>query len=333
MTYVLAAGCGYWGKNIVRNLRDLGALAGIVEDSEAGRARARELAPETEFFSTLAEGLAATGASAVAVATPASTHFRLVAEALSAGRDVFCEKPLALRFREGAALVRQAAAGDRILMVGHLLEYHPAIRRLRELVDSGELGDLRYLYSNRLNLGKIRQEENILWSFAPHDIAIALRLAGDTPFQVVATGGAYVTPNVYDATVTQLLFDEGVRAHIFVSWLHPFKEQRLVVVGSRKMVVWDDVGKSLLLYDQRVDMSPDGVPTPVKAEPVAVDYPPDEPLRLQMQAFLDALGTRQPPLTSGESALEVLRVLEAAERSLVTGGVPVTLPSAGGGEW
>lgn len=332
MTHVLAAGCGYWGKNIIRNLRDLGALAGIVEDSDAGRARSRELAPEAPLFSTLGEGLAATGASAVAVATPASTHHRFVEEALLADRDVFCEKPLALRFREGAGLVRLAAERGRILMVGHLLEYHPAIRVLRALVEAGELGDLRYLYSNRLNLGKIRQEENILWSFAPHDIAIALRLTGDTPFQVVATGGAYVTPNVCDATVTQLLFDRGVRAHIFVSWLHPFKEQRLVVVGSRRMVVWDDVAKSLLLYDQRVDIGADGVPSPVKAEPVSLPFPADEPLRLQMQAFLDSLETREPPLTSGESALEVLRVLEAAERSLVTGGVPVTLSVDGGGE-
>jgi predicted dehydrogenase len=143
---------------------------------------------------------------------------------------------------------------------------------------------------------------------------------------VVATGGAYVTPNVFDATVTQLLFDNGARAHIHVSWLHPFKEQRLVVVGSKRMAVLDDVTKELLLYDQRVEADRDGAPTPVKADPTHVDFSDAEPLRLQMQAFLQAIETRQAPLTGGESALRVLRVLEAAERSLVSGGAPIVLP-------
>ena len=150
-------------------------------------------------------------------------------------------------------------------MVGHVLEYHPAIVRLRETRCRGELGKVAYIYSNRLNLGKVRREENILWSFAPHDIAIILRLMGAMPFQVVACGGSYVQPNIADVTVTNLLFDNGVRAHIHVSWLHPFKEQRLVVIGSRKMASFDDVAKQLLLYDQRVDME-GGQPIPVKGE-------------------------------------------------------------------
>ncbi len=326
MTAVIAAGCGYWGKNITRNLRELDALVGVVETTDEGRARAAELAPGVPIFTDLSEGLAATGARAVAIATPAVTHYELCRVALEAGCDVFCEKPLSLRYRDGVDLVRRATAGDRILMVGHLLEYHPAIRKLTELIAAGKLGDMRYLYSNRLNLGKIRQEENILWSFAPHDIAIALRLVGELPVQVVATGGAYVTPNIYDATVTQLLFDNGVRAHLFVSWLHPFKEQRLVVVGSKRMAVLDDVAKTLHLYDQRVDVAPDGIPRPVKADPIDVPFDAAEPLRLQMRAFLSAIETRETPLTSGASALRVLRVLEAAEHSLVAGGTPIALP-------
>jgi predicted dehydrogenase len=183
---------------------------------------------------------------------------------------------------------------------------------------------LRYIYSNRLNLGKIRGEENILWSFAPHDIAVILRLIGELPFEVVATGGAYIRPNVADATVTQLLFDNGVRSHIFVSWLHPYKEQRLVVVGSRKMACFDDVAKQLTLYDQRVEWR-DGEPLPVNMGGTPVEYVSDEPLREECRAFLDAMQTRKRPLTDGQSALDVLEVLCAAQRSLAMQGQPVQL--------
>ena len=183
---------------------------------------------------------------------------------------------------------------------------------------------MHYIYSNRLSLGKVRREENILWSFAPHDIAIILRLMGSMPLQVVATGGAYVQPNIADVTVTNLLFDNGVRAHVHVSWLHPFKEQRLVVVGSRKMASFDDVGKQLVLYDQRVGVEK-GQPIPVKGDAELVAFATDEPLRLECQAFLNAIATRTPPLTDGRSGLRVLQVLGAAQRSLVLNGEPVSL--------
>jgi predicted dehydrogenase len=221
--------------------------------------------------------------------------------------------------------VQLAERQERILMIGHVMEYHPGIVRLLELVRSGELGKVRYIYSNRLSLGKVRREENILWSFAPHDIAIILRLMGAMPFQVVACGGSYVQPNIADVTVTHLLFDNGVRAHIYVSWLHPFKEQRLVVIGSRKMASFDDVAKKLVLYDQHVDVR-NGEPIPVKGDGLEVSYSADEPLRLECQAFLSAMETRRPPLTDGPSGLRVLKVLQAAQRSLVMNGEPVALP-------
>jgi predicted dehydrogenase len=245
--------------------------------------------------------------------------------ALEAGKDVLCEKPLALTWEQGARLVRLAERQGLILMVGHVLEYHPGIVRLLELVRDGELGKVRYIYSNRLSLGKVRREENILWSFAPHDIAIILRLMGAMPFQVVACGGRYLQPNIADVTVTNLLFDNGVRAHTHVSWLHPFKEQRLVVVGSRKMASFDDVAKRLVLYDQRVDLS-EGEPIPVQGEGQGIPFSSEEPLRLECQAFLSAIETRRPPLTDGPSGLRVLKVLQAAQRSLVTNGEPVALP-------
>ncbi len=318
---IAVIGCGYWGKNLVRNFYQLGALAQVCDATPAGRAAAQQIAPDVPVVADLAE----VTAGCVAIATPAETHFALVQRALATGRDVFVEKPMALTAAEGERLVALAEHHGRILMVGHVLEYHPAILRLRELLAAGDLGRVQYIYSNRLSLGKIRREENILWSFAPHDVAVILRLLGDMPFQVAAHGGSYVTPNIADVTVTNLLFDGGVRAHIHVSWLHPFKEQRLVVVGSQRMASFDDVAKELLLYDQRVEIQ-EGQPVPVRGVGERVSFGEAEPLRLECTAFLRAVATREPPLTDGASGLRVLRVLQAAQRSLILNGEPVALP-------
>ena len=198
---------------------------------------------------------------------------------------------------------------------------HPASSH--ELVHSGELGKIRYLISNRLNLGKIRTEENALWSFAPHDIAVILRLVGAMPIEVVATGGSYVSPNIADVTVTQLLFDNGVRSHIFVSWLHPFKEQKLVVIGSKKMASFDDVTKELVLYDQRVDWQ-EGQPIPVRGEGIAVEFPADEPLKAECQHFLECIGDASDAAHRRRNGLRVLQILHAAQRSLITNGQPAS---------
>ena len=321
---VAVIGCGYWGKNLVRNFAQLGALRMVCDGAEVGRTRAAEMAPHAEVVGDVDKVLSAP-VEGVVIATPAETHYELTRQALEASKDVLCEKPLALTYEQGAELVRLAECQGRILMVGHVLEYHPGIVRLLQLVRGGELGKVQYIYSNRLSLGKVRREENILWSFAPHDIAIILRLMGSMPFQVVACGGSYVQPNIPDVTVTHLLFDNGVRAHIHVSWLHPFKEQRLVVIGSRKMASFDDMAKQLVLYDQRVDLR-EAEPIPVKGNGDEVSFSSDEPLRLECQAFLSAIETRRPPLTDGTSGLRVLKVLQAAQRSLVMNGEPVTLP-------
>lgn len=320
---VAVIGCGYWGKNLVRNFAQLGALSLVCDVTEAGRQNAKKLVSDIPVLSDPLQ-VWDTDIAGVVIATPAETHYEVVRQALEANKDVLVEKPLALTYEQGVELVRLAERQRRILMVGHVLEYHPAVVRLLELVQDGELGKVRYIYSNRLSLGKIRREENILWSFAPHDIAIILRLMGDMPFEVVACGGSYVQPNIADVTITNLLFDNGVRAHIFVSWLHPFKEQRLVVIGSRKMASFDDVAKKLVLYDQHVDIL-NGEPVPVKGDGHEVPYPADEPLRLECQAFLDAIVTRRAPLTDGLSGVRVLKVLQAAQRSLVTNGEPVSL--------
>lgn len=320
---IAVVGCGYWGKNLVRNFNALGALHMICDATPNGRALAQELAPSAQIVSDFQQVLMS-DVKGVAIATPAETHYSLVAQAIQAGKDVFVEKPLALTYEEGAHLVELAKQHQRMLTVGHVLEYHPAILKLRELVESGELGKVQYIYSNRLSLGKIRREENILWSFAPHDVAVILRLMGSVPFQVVACGGNYIQPNIADVTITNMLFNNGVRAHIHVSWLHPFKEQRLVVIGAKKMASFDDVAKKLVLYDQRVDVK-EGEPIPVKGEGEEIAFADDEPLRMECQAFIDSIATRVPAITDGESGLDVLNVLQAAQRSLVMNGESVTL--------
>ncbi|MBV9625239.1 MAG: Gfo/Idh/MocA family oxidoreductase [Acidobacteria bacterium] len=323
---VAVLGCGSWGKNLVRNFHELGALRVVCDTSERGRLAAQANAPGCTILSD-PEAVFASPVPSIVIATPAETHYSLACHALESGKDVFVEKPLALTYPEGLKLSNLARSSGRILMVGHVLEYHPGILRLRELVAEGELGRIQYIYSNRLSLGTIRREENILWSFAPHDIAVILRLVGQMPFEVVACGGAYVSPNTADVTVTNLLFDNGVRAHIFVSWLHPFKEQRLVVVGSRKMASFDDISKKLIIYDQHVEWRT-GHPIPVKNAGAEIRFPSDEPLRRECLAFLQSVRTRRQPLTDGRSAVAVLKVLGAAQRSLITNGQGVSLPMA-----
>ncbi|HZO91830.1 MAG TPA: Gfo/Idh/MocA family oxidoreductase [Chthonomonadaceae bacterium] len=320
---VAVIGCGYWGKNLVRNFQQLGALALVCDTTAFGRAKAAELAPEARIVPDVNAALSADIAGVV-IATPAETHYELARQALEAGKDLFVEKPLALTYEQGVRLVRLAEERKRILMVGHVLEYHPAMVRLLSLVREGVLGKIHYIYSNRLSLGKVRREENILWSFAPHDIAIILRIMDSMPFQVAACGGSYIQPNIADVTVTSLLFDNGVRAHIHVSWLHPFKEQRLVVIGQRKMASFDDVSKKLVLYDQRVEVR-EGQPLPIQGSGEEIPFAPEEPLRRECEAFLQAIQMRRPPLTDGESGLRVLHVLQAAQCSLIMNGEPVAL--------
>ena len=321
---VAVIGCGYWGQNLVRNLFQLDCLGLVCDATASGRATAAEVAPGVAVTSEI-EAVLASDVSGIVIATPAETHHELTRRALEADKDVFVEKPLALTYEQGSRLVELAQRRRRILMVGHVLEYHPAVVRLHGLVRDGVLGKVQYIYSNRLSLGKVRREENILWSFAPHDVAVILRLMASMPFQVVACGGSYVQPNIPDVTVTCLLFDNGVRAHIHVSWLHPFKEQRLVVIGQKKMASFDDVEKKLILFDRRVDLK-EGMPVPFPGQGEEVEFGREEPLRLECEAFLRAIDSRRAPLTDGQSGLRVLNVLQSAQRSLVMNGEPVALP-------
>jgi UDP-2-acetamido-3-amino-2,3-dideoxy-glucuronate N-acetyltransferase len=248
----------------------------------------------------------------------------MVKQSLLADKHVFVEKPIALREQEGVELHELAVARGKVLMVGHLLQYHPAVIQLKELVSQGELGKMQYIYSNRLNLGKIRREENILWSFAPHDISVILSLTDEMPESVISTGANYLHQKVADVTLSSLAFPSGVRAHIFVSWLHPYKEQRLVVVGDRKMAVFNDVESEdkLLLFPHKIEWK-DHVPVPDKKEADRVPLEMKEPLREECAHFVRCVRENLRPHTDGQEALRVLRVLQACQESLENNGKPV----------
>ncbi len=309
-------GCGYWGKNLVRVFSELGALR-CVCDTNPQRYEALKFAgPRPPFTDDLQQVLDDAALPAVAIATPAATHYELVRRALEAGKDVFVEKPLALNSRQGQELVALAESRGAVLMVGHILLYHPAVVKLRQLIQQGALGRILYCYSNRLNMGLIRTEENILWSFAPHDISVILHLLGEEPIAAEADGQSYLTPGVVDVTLSRLKFKSGASGHIFVSWLHPSKEQRLVIVGTEKMAVFDDTAaKKLLLYPHHVDWI-GRAPKAVKAEPVAVELDQAEPLAEECRHFLDCVAGRKAPLSDGREGLRVLRVLDACQQSL-----------------
>jgi UDP-2-acetamido-3-amino-2,3-dideoxy-glucuronate N-acetyltransferase len=323
------AGFGAWGSNHARNFHALGALAAICDTDPAARSRAGAQYPNCAIYAGIDELLADPAVDAVAITTSSVSHGALARKALAAGKPVFVEKPLCPDLDEAETVVAEAAQRGLLLMVGHLLLYHPAFQRLADLVHDGELGTLRYVYSQRLSLGRIRRDENALWSFAPHDTSMILNLSGRLPETVITTGGRYLSQEVADTTLTHLDFGDGLMGHIFVSWLHPFKDQRLVVVGEKAMAVFDDVlphEQKLLLYRHRMAWDGD-IPIMSKADAEQVRFDHSEPLKLECEIFVRAVAGELAPLSDGGEALRVMRVLDACQRSLMD-GTPVRLADA-----
>ena len=275
---------------------------------------------EGMITSNLSDVLEDPAINGVVIAAPAALHYEIAEKALNAGKHVFVEKPLSLNQTDGEKLVRLAEQKQKTLFVGHILHYHAAVIRLKEMIKTGKIGRLQYIYSRRLSFGKIRREENILWSFAPHDISIILSLTGEEPSYVDSVGSNFLHARIADVTMTNLKFPSGIGAHIFVSWLNPYKEQKLVIVGSSGMLVFDDtepIEKKLVHYPHTINWQ-NGLPVPNKAESVAIDLKDiwEEPLKAECKAFLSAIKTNTKPLTSGEEGLKVLKVLELSQHSL-----------------
>ena len=315
-------GLGYWGPNLARNFDALpGArLAWLCDGDDERLARLSESFPSARATGSYDELLADPELDAVVVATPVPTHADLARRALEAGKHVFVEKPLAQSVADAEAVVATAEESGLTLMVGHLLEYHPGLVRLKELVDSGDLGDVHYIYGNRVNLGKVRADENALWSLGAHDVSVLLRLAEEEPVQCHAFGESYVRDGVEDVVFCYLRFPSGVAAHLHLSWLDPHKERRFTVVGSRRMATFDDMAieQKLTVYDKGVDQ-----PYKSYGEYIArsgdvwsPSIPNDEPLRLECSHFLECVVSGATPRSDGESGLRVVRVLDELQRSL-----------------
>ena len=312
---VAVIGCGYWGKNLVRNFFELGALQAICDENEAV---AQQMAETYKVKSLTLAQVAESKIEAVVIASPAFKHAEHVKQFLLAGKHVFVEKPLAINVQDAEELCVIAKKVGRKLMVGHLLQYHPAYQKLKQLVLENELGKLQHIYSNRLGVGKIRTEENVLWSFAPHDISMILGIVGNSPEQVLSTGSSFFNKEIEDTAMLHLSFKNNLKAHIFVSWFHPYKEQRLVVIGDKSMAIFDDClpwDKKLQLYNHKVKWEND-VPMIEKFNPISVELPEVEPLRNECQHFLNMIIQDKQATSCGEEGLRVLRVLDAAETSL-----------------
>ena len=312
---ICVGGAGSWGKNHIRTLNELGALAGIVETSQNHKAKIQTDYQDIKFFNNI-RGAIEYGFDGFTVATPAETHFEIGNQLLTAGYPVLIEKPLALNTQDAKTLVEISENNHVTLMVGHLLLFHPAIQKIKELLSLGRIGSLQYIYSNRLNLGTVRTEENVFWSFAPHDISIFQYLIESDPVHISSQGAAYVQDGLYDTTMTTLTYENNIQGHIYVSWLHPFKEHRLVVVGDKGMIHFDDSAenKPLMIYDKGIDWE-QGKPVMRDGPTEIVDYEPGLPLTLEMEYFINHL-SELPAIADGKNGLSVVSILEQATQSM-----------------
>jgi predicted dehydrogenase len=319
---VAVAGLGYWGPNLARNFDGLpGAeLAWLCDASPDALERVGAQHPGARHSHDLAEVLADDTLDAVVLATPVPTHAALAEQVLDAGKHCFVEKPLATTVADAERAVAAAERADRLLMVGHLLEYHPGVAKLKEIADAGELGDIHYIYSNRLNLGQLRADENALWSLGAHDISVILHLAGEDPHELHAHGESYMRAGIEDVVFAFLRFPSGLAAHLHLSWLDPHKERRFTVVGSQRMATFDDMDleRKVTVYDKGFDESAQGYGEYItrSGDIYSPRVPNREPLRLECEHFLECIRTGTTPRSDGHSGLRVVRVLELAQQAL-----------------
>jgi predicted dehydrogenase len=331
-------GLGAWGKNLLRTFSGFAnvTVKTVCDLDQAQLSKIGGSFPGVALTKNPDELIADKSLDALVIATPPAQHYELAARALESGKDVFVEKPLVLDLEDGRRLVQIASKNEKILMVGHIMEYHPASLKLKEFIDSGKLGKIHYLYSTRVNLGKVRDIENSLWSFAPHDISLIIFLLNQMPVRVTATGADYLQKGIEDVSFMTMHFEDKTMAHIHVSWLDPHKERKLTVVGSKMMAVFDDAESSekIWLYDKGVETKLDyntyGEYLSLRAGDILIpSVNSAEPLKLECDHFIKCVEGRIQPRSDGKDGLKVLAVLTAAQKSMEKGGVPVeVLPSA-----
>tara|TARA_A100001037_G_scaffold261991_1_gene251319 strand:+ start:310 stop:1287 length:978 start_codon:yes stop_codon:yes gene_type:complete len=314
---ICVVGAGSWGKNHVSALYQLGLLGGIVDQNQEILYEFSKKYKNVQTYHNLDEALKNEKFKGFTVATPANTHHDIGEKIINFGKHVIIEKPICLNLKDGEHLVKLSKINNVNLMVGHILLFHPAIQKIKKLINENKIGKLQYIYNNRLNLGEVRSEENVFWSLAPHDISIFQYLTNSYPASISAIGSSFLQPGIHDSTITHLKYPNGIDGHIFVSWLHPFKEHRLVVVGSEAMIVFEDSvdGKPLKLYSKKFDLDL-GIPEKVDGPIELIDYDQKMPLTEELQYFANHLGDKKPKIANGKHAIEVLKILDEASKQL-----------------
>ena len=315
---ICVIGAGYWGRNHIKTLNRLNVLKGIVEVDDNILKTLLKKYPGVKGHLAIVEALLE-DYDAFIIATPAKTHFEIAKVIINAKKHLLIEKPMTLSIEEAKELVVLSELNKVNAMVGHVLLFHPAVQKIKELIDNGEIGDLQYLYSNRLNLGKVRTEENVFWSLAPHDIAIFQYLTNSIPTKINANGSTFLQEGIPDSTLTQLEYENGVRGHIFVSWLHPFKEHRLVVIGSESMISFEDSleDKPLKLYSKKIDLK-SGIPEKIDGPVKMISFQKKMPLDIELEYFINHLSNKKPKISNIEHGYEVVRILvEASQQILI----------------
>jgi len=313
---ICVIGAGYWGKNHIATLNELGLLGGIVDSDQSLLENFQNKYPSVKTFVNINEVIKE-NFDGFTIATPVKTHYEIAKYLIEHGKHVLVEKPITINVQEAKELKILADKQNVNLMVGHVLLFHPAIQKIKELIDSGKIGKLQYIYSNRLNLGTVRTEENILWSFAPHDISIFQYFIKKRPTEIVSRGGKFLQNNIHDITMTVLTYPDNVVGHIFVSWLHPFKEHRLIVIGSKGMLSFEDSSnnKELLFYEKGIDWI-HGKPVKREGNTENIQYEKVLPLTNELRYFTDHLDGSPIKTANSQSAIEVMIILEKASQQL-----------------
>jgi len=314
---ICVIGAGYWGKNHIRTLNELHVLGGIVEQNADLLEHISKKYPKIKTYNKLRDALNNNNFSGFTVATPAETHHDIAVKIIQSGKHVLVEKPIALNIKDAQNLKSLSEKYSVNLMVGHVLLFHPAIRKIKELIQNGKIGKLQYIYSNRLNLGQVKSKENVFWSLAPHDIAIFQYFTESYPEEINANGSTFLQRGIQDSTITHLQYPNGVEGHIFVSWLHPFKEHRLVVIGTDAMISFDDSSKEkpLKLYSKKFNMKV-GIPEKIDGPVEKIEYENKMPLTEELKYFSQNINGTKLEIADAAHALEVTKILVEASKQL-----------------
>lgn len=314
---ICVVGAGYWGKNHIKTLHNVGALFGIVEPDQETKNQISKKYKKVKFYNNLEESFG-DNFDGYTVATPAETHYKIAKKIILSGKHVLIEKPMTLSIKEAEELVFLSKKKNVNVLIGHVLLFHPAISKIKEMVVNGSIGDLQYVYSNRLNLGRVRSQENVFWSLAPHDIAIFQHLTESYPKRINSIGSSFLQKGVPDSTITHIEYENGIEGHIFVSWLHPFKEHRLVIIGSEAMISFEDSseGKPLKFYSKKFDLA-SGIPEKIDGPIHLIPYDDKMPLTIEIEYFIDHLQGKKITFSNAEEGLEVVKILVESTKQLL----------------